>query len=89
MRCAGLSTADGSLMTVDYEVRGDEFIPGKPRPWAEGKRISASLGAAYDVAPDGKRVAAFPAEDAPAGPRENLHAIFLLNFFDELKRRLP
>ena len=39
-------------------------------------------------APDGKRVVMFPkpkAEDSGA----NLHATFLVGFFDEVRRRMP
>ena len=41
-----------------------------------------------DVAPDGKRVVFFarPASDQTVG---SLHATFLLNFFDEVRRRIP
>jgi hypothetical protein len=35
--------------------------------------------------PDGKRAVIIPA----AEQKEATHAVFLLNFFDELKRRVP
>jgi len=42
----------------------------------------------FDVSADGKRVVIFPrpAADQAEGP---LHATFLLNFFDEGRRRIP
>lgn len=41
-----------------------------------------------DLAPDGRHFAILPAPEAATGGG-NLHLTFLLNFFDELKRRLP
>jgi hypothetical protein len=42
----------------------------------------------FDLAPDGKRFVIFPSPAAVAS-KESLHLTFLLNFFDDLKRRLP
>ena len=41
-----------------------------------------------DVHPDGKRFAVFPRPEIEE-TKGNLHLTFLLNFFDELRRRLP
>jgi hypothetical protein len=41
----------------------------------------------YDPAPDGKHVVALLPADSPQEPQT--HVIFLLNFFDELRRRVP
>jgi hypothetical protein len=41
-----------------------------------------------DVSPDGKHIAMWVPQDAEAGIR-SLHVTFLLNFFDELRRRVP
>jgi len=43
----------------------------------------------YDVAPDGKRFAALMPADSSDGREAQHHVIFLLNFLDELKRRVP
>ena len=41
----------------------------------------------FDVAPDGRRVIAAPVRgDAETG---SVHVTVLMNFFDELKRRMP
>jgi hypothetical protein len=42
----------------------------------------------YDLAPDGKRLAAMIPDDAN-GEKPPTHLTFLLNFFDELRRRAP
>jgi hypothetical protein len=43
----------------------------------------------YDLAPAGKRFAVFPELKAPVEEEESVHVTFLLNFFDELRRRAP
>jgi len=65
-------------------------VAGKPRVWSE-KKIAATgfAGSNYDVAPDGKRIAALmPVETTEAQQAQN-HVVFLANFFDELRRKVP
>jgi hypothetical protein len=42
----------------------------------------------FDVSQDGKRVVMLP-RPATADAVGSLHATFLLNFFDEVRRRVP
>ena len=74
-------------MAAGYTVSGDAFVADKPRVW-----IAALGGAAiggWDLAPDGKRVlVATPVESADATKAEH-HVVFLQNFFDELRRKVP
>jgi len=79
--------ADRQILAVDYEANGDSFSAGKPRLWVDKPLNGANNGRIFDMAPDGKRIVAFPAE-AGRGTG-NLHVSFLVNFFDELRRRLP
>jgi hypothetical protein len=77
-------------MVVDYTVNGDSFVPVKPRLWSE-KQIYMPGNTNLTLAPDGKRFAVFPIPEA-AGPgpeKGSVHVTFLLNFFDELRRRAP
>ena len=66
-------------MVAAYSVAGDSFSPARPRVWND-TRVDA-----YDLMPDGKRVVMIPA----AEQKEATHATFLLNFMDDLRRRLP
>ena len=73
-------------MSVSYTVNGDTFIPAKPRV-----RVDKIGSTEWDVAPDGRilvltRAQAAEATEAP--PAEHT-VVFLLNFFDELRRRVP
>jgi hypothetical protein len=58
-------------------------LESKPRLWVAKK----DLGYAFDLAPDGKGFALVQAEKPEEkGPQQ---VTFLLNFFDELRRRAP
>jgi Tol biopolymer transport system component len=74
------------VMAVSYNTKGDSFAAGKPRVWS-GARLNEGGMPGYDLAPDGKRLAAILASDQAGG--EPTHLTFLLNFFDELRRRVP
>ena len=41
------------------------------------------------MAPDGKRIAVMTPVAAPEAPKQEHTVIFLENFFDELRRRVP
>jgi hypothetical protein len=51
--------------------------------------VGASVGKNYDVAPDGKRIVALMLADSAEGQKAENHAVFLLNFFDYLRQRVP
>ena len=80
-------TPDGHVMAVSYIAKGDSFAVGKPRVWTEVRVRFNAVGPTYDLAPDGKHLAAFVAEDAN-GEKSPTHLTFLLNFFDELRRKV-
>ena len=81
-------TADNRIMVMDYTVNGDAFVPGKPRLWSSTQLFYPGLSN-LDLAPDGKRFAVFTMPEATGGEKGSVHVIFLLNFFDELRRRVP
>ena len=83
-------TSDNHIMMSAYTVKGDSFVADKPRVWSE-KQIGGSIiaGKNVDLAPDGKRIVALmPVETAEAQKAQN-HVIFLENFFDEVRRKVP
>ena len=71
-------------MTVGYSVSGNSFVAERPRVWAANVRAAG----VFDLAPDGKRVAMFMPLATKALQRENT-VVVVLNFFDELRRRVP
>jgi serine/threonine-protein kinase len=80
-------TPDRRIMAASYTTDGDSFVPETPGPWSKTPLPESRLGADFDLAPDGNRIAVQvlerPAQSKPA------RANFVLNFFDELRRKLP
>jgi eukaryotic-like serine/threonine-protein kinase len=78
---------DMQIMVIDYEVKGDSFAAGKPRQWCEKRLASTGTGGPIlDIAPDGKSfLVLVPVKEA----EDQNRVTFLLNFFDELRRRVP
>ena len=75
------------LMAVSYTVKGDLFVPQRPRVKLE------NLGSSeWDLARDGRIAVATPigAELKPASsaPQADHSVVFLVNFFDEVRRRV-
>jgi len=78
--------APTELMAVSYKSRGASFVTDKPRVWS--REIALFTAArSYDPAPDGRHIVVLLPADTPQEPHDRL--IFLLNFFDELRRRVP
>jgi hypothetical protein len=75
-------------MVVGYTADGDSFVHGKPRLWSD-KQLFYSGRSNLDLAPDGKHFAVFALPEAAAGEKASVHVTMLLNFFDELRRRIP
>jgi Tol biopolymer transport system component len=80
-----LYRAGDQIMTAAYGVRGVLFVAERPRVWAANVRAFEG----FDLTPDGKRAAMFvPLATKAASQRDNT-VVFVLNFFDELRRRVP
>jgi serine/threonine protein kinase/Tol biopolymer transport system component len=79
---------DNHLMAAGCEAKGDRFVADQPRRWAPTEIARTANFMSFDVAPDGGRAIAFPVRADGAGTG-SLHVTVLLNFFDELKRRMP
>jgi len=82
-------TTDGHIMVADCAAKGDSFEAGKPRLWSP-KRIGSTFPYVnLSLHPDGKRFLVFPTVEGPGEAESGVNAVFVLNFFDELKRRIP
>jgi serine/threonine-protein kinase len=79
---------DNRIMAADYEPKNESVVVGKPHLWSDQQLMDVSGFLNYDLAPDGKRFAILPELKAQA-EKGNVHMTFLLNFFDELRRRAP
>jgi serine/threonine-protein kinase len=78
----------GHIMVVDYETKGDVFSPGKARQWSLARTWAPPNTMAWALHPDGKRFAVLPVPETSPEENGNAHVTFLLNFGDELRRRL-
>jgi Tol biopolymer transport system component len=74
------------IMAVRYTASANAFIAEKPRVWLA--RLGG-LGALWDTTPDGTRVIAVAGAGGTEVLRPEHEIVMLLNFFDELRRRVP
>jgi serine/threonine-protein kinase len=74
--------SDQGISMVNYTMNGDAFVASKPRLWAEKRDVSF-----FAPAPDGDRFAIVQKSEPKEKPQT--HVTFLLNFFDELRRKVP
>jgi serine/threonine-protein kinase len=81
-------TADHRIMVVDYTVDGTSFIPGEPRLWSDTHLFYTGTSN-LDLAPDGKRFIVLALPEAASAEKGSVRVTMLLNFFDELKRKIP
>jgi hypothetical protein len=79
---------DGRIMVAPYTVAGDRFHAEKPRIWSEG-RFARGLPRSrpFDLHPDGERFAVIEKPNSEE-PKET-RVVFILNFFDYLRRIAP
>jgi hypothetical protein len=75
------------LMVASYSAR-ESFIPEKPPIWVASFVNPGDYYRRFDVTPDSRRIIQLrPSIDAPE--KSVREATFLLNFFDEVRRRAP
>ena len=76
-------------MVTSYRVNGDSFIPDEPKVWSERPLLDLGELNCCDIAPDGRRIAVVLHADGTAEQKPPANLTILLNFFDELRRRVP
>jgi len=78
------------IMSAAYTAKGDFFAAGKPGPWSNTPIDDIATPWNLDVTPDGKRfaVALLPEADSAGHANASVHVTFLVNFFDEVRRRI-
>ena len=70
---------DNRIMTAAWTVKGNAFSSEAPSPWSNSRILGV-----MDRSPDGRRFVV-----VPAGEPKPVRVTFLLNFFDEVRRRIP
>jgi serine/threonine-protein kinase len=80
---------DDLVMTAAYATKGDTFAAEKPRLWSVKRLANIGTSATYDAAPDGRHIVAIMPAESVESLKSRHQVVFLLNFFDELRRRAP
>jgi dipeptidyl aminopeptidase/acylaminoacyl peptidase len=75
---------DWKVMAASITGKGGTFAAGKPRVWSESRIRHYGY---YDIAPDGKRLAAMVTDEEADKLPSSLTV--LVNFVDELRRKAP
>ena len=76
-------TADGPVMAVHYAANGDAFVADTPRVWlanfpGRGETFPRTASGWWRLC-----------RSAAAAPKAEHEIVFVQNFFDELRRRVP
>jgi hypothetical protein len=83
------TTPDHRIMMSEVMAGGTSFGHKNAVLWSSVE-IRQPGGSTYLVLhPDGRRFAVFPVPETSGQKEASVHLIFLLNFFDELRRRVP
>ncbi|MEO8050662.1 MAG: hypothetical protein ABI833_09625 [Acidobacteriota bacterium] len=82
-------SSEDRIMVTSYIVKGDSFVADQPRVWSEKRLAPLGFAQTFDVAPDGKRIAVLMPVETPEAQQAQNHVVFLINFFDELRRKVP
>ena len=84
-------SGDNRTMVAGYTAKGDSFVADQPKVWSEKQLAVFGItgNPTCDAAPDGTRIAALMPVETPENQQAESHVIFLMNFFDELRRKVP
>jgi hypothetical protein len=75
-------------MVAGYAVKGERFVPEKPRLWSGKRLANVGLGGNLDLASDGKRFVVLMGAESPEPRESQSHLKLMINFFDEVRRRV-
>jgi len=83
--------SDNRIMVARYTANEHSFVPEKPRQWSPAPLFRPTNNALWnlDIAPDGRRFVVLAPPESRSQEPATVHATILLNFFDDLRRRLP
>jgi serine/threonine-protein kinase len=82
-------TLDNRIAVAAYAVKGETFLASKPLIWSDKQIYAPTSDGNFDIAPDGGKIVAMMPQQATGEPNGSVHVTFLVNFFDELRRRVP
>jgi hypothetical protein len=76
-------------MVAPYTANRETLVADKPRPWSTGQLPVVTWRSirSFALHPDGARIALPAPRDASASRQDKV--VFVLNFFDEIRRLAP
>ena len=85
---------DDRLMVVDCDSQGEAFMPKNDRAWTENPIEAIGLRSGFfrtlDLSPDGRRALVVVRQrEAAKNQWYGNQVVVMLNFFDELRKRVP
>jgi Tol biopolymer transport system component len=87
-RALYFQSLDNHIMVSDISVQGDAITHSQPRQWSPVAIRNAGDNLSYAIHPDGQRFVVFPTAERSPDEKGNAHMTFVLNFADELRRKL-
>ncbi len=81
-----LYVTGGKVMVAPFAVKGDSFLADTPRLWSPTSIRELGNSSAYDLHPDGKRIAAVAVQDQAVAQDK---VVLMTNFFDYLRKIAP
>jgi Tol biopolymer transport system component len=81
-------TNDQRIMVATYTTNGGSFAAGSPRQWSQSRLADTGVISNFDLSPDGRRILALMPAVRPEDQQTENHVTFMLNFFDEVRRRV-
>jgi Tol biopolymer transport system component len=79
---------DRRIMVADYSVKEGAFVASRPRVWNGKQLVNLGTAIEMDFAPDGKRAVVLMPSESPEPRETQSHVTLVLNFFDEVRRRV-
>jgi serine/threonine-protein kinase len=76
------------IIEASYRVQEGAFLAQETGTWSQAPTLQMGKATNFAVHPDGKRAVVVLAPETPASQNSNVHVTFLLNFLDEVRRRV-
>ena len=81
-------TDDQRIMVASYTTKGGSFAVRSLRQWSQSRLADTGVLSNFDLSPDGRRILALMPAVRPEDRQTENHVTFMLNFFDEVRRRV-
>ena len=77
------------IQVLNYRIQADSVLPEPFRVWSPTPPLYLDLFPNFDASPDGKRMVIAPHPDKRDEREAVSRLTVLMNFFDEIQRKIP